>query len=94
MCYRYNKLVPSTVLNYNKLVTELDIETIIIPDSWDCKDSIYCYQPAGHIVTGGLKSLLIQEFGLLYVKDLNTGSFAEILQQMSWGNGWYFTRLL
>ena len=33
MCYRYNKLVPSTVLNYNKLVTELDIETIIIPDS-------------------------------------------------------------
>ena len=25
------------------------------PDSWDCKDSKFCYQPAGHIVTGNLK---------------------------------------
>ena len=32
ICYKYNKPIRSTVLNYNKLVTELDIETTI-PDS-------------------------------------------------------------
>ena len=54
--YKYNKPIRSTVFNYNKLVTELDIENSI-PDSWDCKHSKYCYmyQPAGHIVTGDLK---------------------------------------
>ena len=33
-----------------------DIENSI-PDSRDCKDSKYCYQPAGHIVTGHLKTI-------------------------------------
>ena len=32
ICYKYNKPVRSTVFNYNKLVTELDIENSI-PDS-------------------------------------------------------------
>ena len=44
ICYKYNKPIRSTVFNYNKLVTELDIE-----------NSIPCYQPTGHIVTGDLK---------------------------------------
>ena len=44
----------NTLLNFNKLVSDLDIETNS-PDSWDCKDSKFCYQPAGHIVTGNLK---------------------------------------
>ena len=45
----------NTILNYfNKLVSDLDIETSS-PDSRDCKDSKFCYQPAGHIVTGNLK---------------------------------------
>ena len=50
----YSKPIHSTVFNYNKLVTELDIENST-PDSCACKDSKYCYQPAGHIVTGDLK---------------------------------------
>ena len=32
ICYKCNKPIRSTVFNYNKLVTELDIETTI-PDS-------------------------------------------------------------
>ena len=54
ICYKYNKPIRSTVFNYNKLVIELDIKNSI-PDSSDCKDSKYCYQPTGHIVTGDLK---------------------------------------
>ena len=32
ICFKYNKHIRSTVFNYNKLVTELDIENSI-PDS-------------------------------------------------------------
>ena len=40
ICYKYNKPVRNTILNFNKLVSDLDIETS---------------SPAGHIVTGNLK---------------------------------------
>ena len=30
ICYKYNKPIHSTVFNYNKLVTELDIENILL----------------------------------------------------------------
>ena len=54
ICYKYNKPIRNTILNFNKLVSDLDIETSS-PDSWYCKDSKFCYQPAGPIVTGNLK---------------------------------------
>ena len=52
----YNKPIRSTVLNYKKVENELDFETTI-PDSLECKESKYCYQPAGHIITGDLKCI-------------------------------------
>ena len=52
ICNKYNKHIRNTILNFNKLVSDLDIETSS-PDT--CKDSKFCYQPAGHIVTGYFK---------------------------------------
>ena len=52
--YKYNKPIRNTILNLNKLVSDLDTETSS-PDSWECKESKFCYQPAGHIITGNLK---------------------------------------
>ena len=40
--YKYNKYIRNTILNFNKLVSDLDIETSS-PDSWECKDSKFCY---------------------------------------------------
>ena len=40
ICFKYNKPIRNTILNFNKLASSLDI----------------FYQPAGHIVTGNLKS--------------------------------------
>ena len=54
ICYKYNKPIRKTILIFNKLVYHLDIETSS-PDISDCKDSKFCYQPAGHIVTCSLK---------------------------------------
>ena len=56
----------------NKLVTELDIENSI-SDSCDCKDSKYCYQPAGHIVTGDLKVITDSRIRSIICKGLNIG---------------------
>ena len=38
ICYKYNKPIRNTLLNFNKLVSDLDLETSS-PDSWDCIDS-------------------------------------------------------
>ena len=54
ICYKYNDPIHNTILNFNKVVSGLDIETSVT-DSLDCKDSKFCYQPAGHIVTCNLR---------------------------------------
>ena len=56
----------------NKLVTELDIENSI-SDSYHCKDSKYCYQPAGHAVTGNLKVITDSRIRSIICKGLNIG---------------------
>ena len=54
ICYKYNKPIRSIIFNFNKLVANLDIDTKT-PDSLDCKNSKFCYEPAGHIITANLK---------------------------------------
>ena len=73
ICYKYNKPIRNTILNFNKLVSDLDIETSS-PDSWDCKDSKFCYQPAGHIVTGNLKIITDSRIRSVISKNLNIDS--------------------
>ena len=38
ICYKYNKCIRSTIFNFNKLVSDLDIDANT-PDSWDCTES-------------------------------------------------------
>ena len=54
ICYKFNKPIRNTILNFNELVSDYDIETSS-PYSWDCKNSKFCYQTSGHIITGNLK---------------------------------------
>ena len=54
ICYKYNKPIRGALFNFNKLVSDLDIETCN-PVSWDCKDSKYVYPAAGHVITGNLR---------------------------------------
>ena len=37
ICYKYNTPISSAILNFNKVVSDLDIETCT-PDSSNCKD--------------------------------------------------------
>ena len=54
ICYKYSKPIRSAIFNFNKHVSDLDIETCT-PDFLDYKDSKYVYPTAGHVITGNLK---------------------------------------
>ena len=43
ICYKYNKPIRSTIFNFNKIVTDIDIDSNT-PDSWDCQNS-FIYIP-------------------------------------------------
>ena len=50
ICYEYNKPIRSTIFNFNKIVTDININSNT-PDSCDCQNSNYLYPPAGHVIT-------------------------------------------
>ena len=54
--YCYNKPVRSSIFNYNKLVSQFNLDTEI-PTSCNCLHSKICYEPVGHIVTGNFEML-------------------------------------
>ena len=52
-CYKYNKPIRSTLFNFDKIVTDINIYSNT-PDSCDCQNCNYLYPPAGHVITGNL----------------------------------------
>ena len=53
ICYKYNKQIRSTIFNFNKIATDIDIDSNT-PDSWDGQNSNYLYPFAGHVIAGNL----------------------------------------
>ena len=51
ICYKYKKPTRNLIFNYNKITSDLEIEETC-PKEWDCSGSEFCYQPAGHVITG------------------------------------------
>ena len=56
ICYKYSKSIWSTIFNFNKCVTDCNIDSNT-PDSRDCKNSTYLYPPAGHVIKGSLNAI-------------------------------------
>ena len=53
ICYKFNKPIRSTIFKFNKILTDINIDSNI-PDSRDCRNSNYLYPPVGHVITGNL----------------------------------------
>ena len=53
ICYKYNKQIRYSIFNFNKLVTDIDIDSNP-PGSWDCQNFNYLYPYAGHVISGNL----------------------------------------
>ena len=68
ICYKYNKPIRNTTLNFNKLVSDLNIHAYT-PQAWDCKDSKFNYSVAGHVLTGNLKIISDSRIRLIISKD-------------------------
>ena len=55
--YKYTKAIGGRIFNQKKVVEELDIDKGAGNMCCDCSRSKYCYEPAGHVITGDLKIL-------------------------------------
>ena len=53
--YKYTKAIGGRIFNQKKVVKELDIDKGAGNMCCDCSGSKYCYEPAGHVITGDLK---------------------------------------
>ena len=54
--YKYTKaIIGGRIFNQKKVVEELDIDKGAGNMCCDCSRSKYCYEPAGHVITGDLK---------------------------------------
>ena len=51
--FKYNKPIRSTIFNFNKIVTDINIYSNT-PDSLVCQNSNYLYPSAGHVIKGNL----------------------------------------
>ena len=70
--YKYNKSIRNTIFNF-KNVSDLYIE-VNISDSWEYKDSKFCYPAAGHVGTRNLILFPTVKFDVLSLKDLDIDS--------------------
>ena len=52
--YSYTKTISSQIFNQKKVVEELDFDGGTGDMHCDCSTCKYCYEPAGHVVTGDL----------------------------------------
>ena len=52
----YNKPIRSTIFNFNKIVTDINIDSNT-PDSYDCQNSNFLYPLAGNVITGNLNAI-------------------------------------
>ena len=55
----------------NRFRIEFRLEGCILPSIWECKDSKFCYQPAGHIITENLKIISDSRIRTIISKDPN-----------------------
>ena len=52
--YTYTKTISGQIFNHKRVVEELDFDSGTEDMHCDCTTSSYCYEPAGHVVTGDL----------------------------------------
>ena len=67
ICYKYNKPVRNIIFNYNKIVSDLDIQSNT-PTDWDCTKSKFCNSDYGHIITGNFDIIHDKRIRNLFLK--------------------------
>ena len=56
MSYEYTSTVASKILNFATALSNLNVsEYLSNPQTCHCKESTFCYEPHGHVITGDLR---------------------------------------
>ena len=55
--YSYTKTISGQIFNQKRVVEELDFDIGTEDMHCNCSTCDYCYEPAGHVVTGDLNML-------------------------------------
>jgi hypothetical protein len=67
ICYKYKTPVRNVIFNYNKIVSDLDVQTNT-PSYCECKNSKFCYSDAGHVITGNFDIIKDKRIRNLFFK--------------------------
>ena len=79
ICYKYNKPIRSTILNFNRFVADLDIESNTrVHDIAKTQN----YQPAGHIILENLKLISDSRICSIISKGPNLLIMVQFLQKL------------
>ena len=78
ICYKFNKPIRSTIFNFDKIVTDIDIDSST-PDSRDCQNSNYLYPFAGHVITGNLNIISDVRVRIIFLKVLNINFLLKLI---------------
>ena len=56
MSYEYTSTVASKIFNFTPALSNLNVsEYLFNPQTCQCKESKFCYEPHGHVITGDLR---------------------------------------
>ena len=56
MSFEYTSTVASKLFNFALALSNLNVsEHLSIPQTCQCKESKFCYEPHGHVITGDLR---------------------------------------
>ena len=67
--YRYTKTIGRRIFNQRKVVEELDFDRRAGNMCCNCSKSKYCYEPAGHVITGDLRIIRDAKFRSIIEKQ-------------------------
>ena len=85
--YEYTSTVASKLFNFSPALSNLNVsEYFSNPQTCQCKESKFCYEPHGHVITGDLR--VIENAKLRELKDQNIenqiGSTGKQRKQCFW----------
>ena len=89
MSYEYTSTVVSKLFNFAPALSNLNFsEHLSNPQTCQCKESKFCYEPHGHVITGDLRVIENAKLRNLLLKDQNIenqiGSTRKQQKQCFW----------
>ena len=80
--YKYTNTIARKILNFKKVVSDIDFSVGTRDMSCECSNTPYLYGPAGHVITGNLHIVCNNNYRLFigYLNYINVPIVVDLLQ--------------